>query len=147
MFGVDKNKINEASKDPQKVMDYADQKLNKGLTGFMNRAFMGKDFVNDVNASMQRGREAMEKAQQYQNQGQFAGLPAKAEVISIQDTGQMVNYNPIVILQLKVTPEGQFEAPFETTAQAMVSKIAVPRVGDVINIKYSPSDHTQIVIA
>jgi len=35
---------------------------------------------------------------------------------------------------------------FETTARAMVSRIAVPRKGDNITIKYNPADPTQIFV-
>lgn len=102
MFGMNK-KIKEAQKDPEKALDNADKTLNKGLTGFMTKTFMGKDFVEDMNKSMQAGRDALEMQKQYQNPD-LSGLPATAEILSMQDTGKM------------------------------------------INIKYSPADHTKIVI-
>ncbi len=37
-------------------------------------------------------------------------------------------------------------AQFETTARTMVSRIAVPRVGDKIAIKYNAADPTQIFV-
>lgn len=141
MFGMDK--IKDAGKDPEKAMDYADKKLNKGMSGFMTKAFMGKDFVNDMNATMEKGREAMDMAKAYQDPSQY-GLDATAEVISIQDTGGSINDNPIVVMQLKVQP--QYEPAFETTASTMVSKIAIPRVGDTIKIKYSPADKSKILV-
>jgi hypothetical protein len=53
--------------------------------------------------------------------------------------------NPVVVLKLKVMPMvGGME--FETTGQSMVSKIAIPRVGDKIKIKYNPADPSQIVV-
>jgi hypothetical protein len=140
MFGK-KNK--EMMEDPQKALDYADKKLNKGLTGFASKAFMGKDFVNQMNQGLAAGQQAIDMQKAYQNIDPNA-LPATAVVISIQDTGKLINYNPVVILQLKVQP--QFEAPFETTVETIVSKIAVPRVGDTINIRYSPTDKTKINI-
>lgn len=142
MFGMDK-KIKEASKDPEKAMDMADKSLNKGVSGFMTKAFMGKDFVADMNKTMQMGRDAMEMQKQYQNPEQF-GLDGTAVVVSIQDTGGAVNDNPVVILQLKVTP--QYEPAFDTTTQTMVSRLSIPRVGDTLKIKYAPADHTKILI-
>jgi len=41
------------------------------------------------------------------------------------------------------TPMG---TDFETTARTMVSRIAVPRVGDKIAIKYNAADPTQIFV-
>lgn len=142
MFGMGK-KTKEMKDDPEKALDYADKKINKGVTGFVTKAFMGKDFVNDMNKAMDAGRDAIEMQKAYQNPD-MNGLPATAEVVSIQDTGELINYNPVVIMQLKVTP--QFEPPFETTVRTIVSKIAVPRVGDTINIKYAPADKTKISI-
>jgi hypothetical protein len=146
MFGMDK-KIKEASKDPEKAMDMADKALNKGVSGFMTKAFMGKDFVNDMNQTMEKGRDAMAQAAEYQknaqNPAQF-GLDGTAAVVSIQDTGTTINDNPVVILQLKVTP--QYEPAFDTTTQLMVSRLAIPRVGDTIKIKYNPTDHSKILI-
>ena len=73
-----------------------------------------------------------------------AGMDATADVLAIQDTGTEINSNPVVMLQLKVQPV--MGAEFMTTAQAMVSKIAIPRVGDKIKIKYNPANPSQIAV-
>ena len=53
--------------------------------------------------------------------------------------------NPVVVLNLKVQPA--IGGPvFDTAGQTMVSKIAIPRVGDKIKIKYNPADPTQFVV-
>jgi hypothetical protein len=140
MFGK-KNK--EMMEDPQKALDHADKTINKGFTGFATKAFLGKDFVNQMNQSIAAGQNALDMQKAYQNVDPNA-LPATAVVVSIQDTGKLINYNPVVILQLNVQP--QFEAPFETTVETIVSKIAVPRAGDTISIRYSPTDKTKINI-
>ncbi|MFZ1041415.1 MAG: hypothetical protein WAN58_08900 [Anaerolineales bacterium] len=130
-------------KDPQKALDNAKKTMNSGLTGGLTRAFMGKDFVDDMNNAMNKGQAALDM----QKSGQWiaqAGMDATAEVLSIQDTGSLINMNPVVILKLKVQPA--MGAGFETTAQTMVSKIAIPRVGDTIKIKYNPADPTQIAV-
>lgn len=142
MFGMGK-KNKEMREDPQKAMDNADQTLNKGLTGFMTKTFMGKDFVDDMNKTLAGGQAALDMQKSAQNLEQN-GLPATAEVVSIIDTGQLINFNPVVVMQLKVQP--QFEVPFETTVQTIVSKIAIPRLGDTINIKYNPADRSQIAV-
>ena len=140
MFGKKKDQNTD---DPMKALDKADKTLNSGLTGALTKGFMGKDFVNKMNQSIDMGKNAIGGMQQSQLLAQ-TGLDATAEVLSIQDTGTLINFNPVVVLQLKVTP--QFGAGFETIGQSMVSKIAIPRVGDKIKIKYNPADPTQILV-
>ncbi|HWP96228.1 MAG TPA: hypothetical protein VN426_05210 [Syntrophomonadaceae bacterium] len=130
-------------KDPEKALDQTDKVLNTGVTGFLTKTFLGKDFVDGQNEALALGKSAINLQKSQQNLQQN-GLPATAEVVTIQDTGQLINFNPVVIMQLKVQP--QFEAPFEATVQTMVSKIAVPKVGDTISIKYNPADRTQVVV-
>jgi len=62
----------------------------------------------------------------------------------VQDTGSTVNMNPVVVIQMKVTPAAG--APFDLTTQTMVSRIAVPRAGDKIKIKYNPANPQQVAV-
>jgi len=137
MFGIGKNK--DAEKDPKKALENAEKKLNTGVSGFMTKTFMGKDFTDKMNQSIDMAKGAIG------NQDlATTGLDATAEVMSIEDTGMLINNNPVVKMKLKVEP--RFGVGFETTAQTAVSKIAIPRVGDKINIKYNPADNTQILV-
>lgn len=131
------------SKDPKTALNEAEKKLNKGFTGFATKAFLGKDYVNQMNQGIAMGHEAVDMQSTSMNLSQN-GIPAAAKVISIQDTGQLINFDPIVVMQLEITP--QIGVPFQTTAKTIVSKIAIPRVGDTINIRYSPTDVTQIAV-
>lgn len=137
MFGFGKKK------DPKDAINDADKALNKGLSGFMAKTFMGKDFVNKAN-------EGLDMAKQYSDydgkkaQLMQTGLGGTAEVLTIADTGAMVNYNPVVQMKLKVQP--QYGPEFETEIQTAVSKIAVPRVGDKLNIKYNPANTSELII-
>ena len=139
MFGFGK----KIEKDPKKALENADKALNTGLTGGLTKLVMGKDFVNDMNKGLEAGKQAVDGMQQQQMLAQY-GMEAAAEVISIDDTGTLINFNPVVKLALKVTPA--YGPEFETTGQTMVSKIAIPRVGDKIKIKYFPNDLTQFVV-
>jgi hypothetical protein len=65
-------------------------------------------------------------------------------VLSVADTGATINMNPVVELKLKVTPTAGPD--FETATRTMVSRIAVPRKGDKLSIKYNPIDTTQIFV-
>jgi hypothetical protein len=137
MFGLGKKK------DPKDAINDADKALNKGVSGFMAKTFMGKDFVNQANASLDMAKQYTDydgkKAQLM-----ATGLPGTAEVLTIADTGAMVNFNPVVQMKLKVQP--QYGPEFETEVQSAVSKIAVPRVGDKLNIKYNPANQNDLII-
>ncbi|MGD0751256.1 MAG: DUF3592 domain-containing protein [Anaerolineales bacterium] len=133
----------KVEKDPQKALDNAKKTMNSGITGGLTKAFMGKDFVNDMNGAMDQGQAALDGLQQQQWLAQN-GLEATADVVTVQDTGATVNMNPVVLLQMKVTPVAG--APFDLTTQTMVSRIAVPRAGDKIKIKYNPANPQQVAV-
>lgn len=135
-----KKKFDEARKDPNKALEQADKTINSGVTGFLTKTFMGKDFVNETNQALNTAKNAMGGNANLN----MTGVPASAEVLSIEDTGKLINYDPIVRLKLAVQPA--YGTPFETTTEVMVSKIAVPRVGDKINIKYNPVNNTEVMI-
>ena len=133
----------KVEKDPQKALDNAKKTMNSGITGGLTKAFMGKDFVNNMNSAMDQGQAALDGLQQQQWLAQN-GLDATAEVVMVQDTGATVNMNPVVLLQMKVTPVAG--APFDVTTQTMVSRISVPRTGDKIKIKYNPANPQQVAV-
>jgi hypothetical protein len=133
----------KVEKDPQKALDNAKKTMNSGISGGLTKAFMGKDFVNNMNGAMDQGQAALDGLQQQQWLAQN-GLDAAAEVVMVKDTGATVNMNPVVLLQMKVTPVAG--APFDVTTQTMVSRIAVPRAGDKIKIKYNPANPQQVAV-
>ena len=135
---------NNMEEDPQKALDKGRKSINKGITGGLTKAFMGQEFVDKVNSAMDQGQAALDM----QKSGQYlamSGMEASAEVVSIEDTGALINMNPVVRLALKVTPAMGMPG-FETTGETMVSKIAIPRKGDTIKIKYNPADPKQFVV-
>jgi hypothetical protein len=131
---------------PEEGLDEAKKSINSGFTGGVTKLLMGQEFVDKVNDGLQMGQNALDM----QKSGQWlaqAGLDGTAEVLSIEDTGALVNMNPIVKMKLTVTPIMMGPGiAFETTTETMVSKIAIPRVGDTIKVKYSPTDPTQVVV-
>jgi hypothetical protein len=132
-----------SKKDPKEALDDASKVLNKGLMGGLTKAFMGKDFVDQANAGIEMANQTLDGAALAQQLAQ-TGADAEAEVLGIQDTGATVNMNPVVVLTLKVKPAKGEE--FQTAGQMMVSRLAVPRVGDKIKIKYNPENLTQFVL-
>jgi hypothetical protein len=139
MFNLGKKQ----DEDPQEALDHAKKTLNTGLSGGLTKAFMGKDFVDKMNGAMDQGQAALDGLQQQQWLAQN-GSDGTAEVIMVQDTGATVNMNPVVVIQMKVTPASG--AAFDVTTQTMVSRIAVPRAGDKVKIKYNPANPQQVAI-
>ncbi len=143
MFGKFVKK--QMDKTPEEALNDGRKSLNSGISGGLTKAFMGKDFVDKMNNVMDQGQAALDM-QKNGNMLAMSGLPATAEVVSIQDTGASINDNPVVKLSLKVTPSVGGMAPFETTGETLVSKIAIPRKGDKINIKYNMTNPSEFVV-
>jgi hypothetical protein len=139
MFGFGSKRIN----DPKEAIDMADKVVNKGLMGFIVRIFMGKDFVNRTNQSLNMAKQYTDYSGK-NAQIMVGGLDGSAEVLSIADTGAMVNFNPVVKMKLKV--QTQYGGAFVTEIESAVSKIAVPRTGDILKIKYNPANSSELVI-
>jgi hypothetical protein len=135
--------FNKSQDDPQKAFENARKVVNTGLMGGLTKAFMGQGFVDKMNAAMDQGQAAIDNVNQMNWVAQN-GLEASADVLSVTDTGATINMNPVVELELHVIPAAG--AAFEATAYTMVSRIAVPRKGDKINIKYNPADVSQIFV-
>jgi len=139
MFNFNK----QQQQDPQKALDNARNAVNKGLMGGLTKAFMGRGFVDQMNSAMDQGQAAIDGVNQMNWVAQY-GHTASAEVFAVADTGATINMNPVLELKLKVSPaEG---GSFEITARTMVSRIAIPRKGDKLSIKYNPADPTQIYV-
>ena len=73
------------------------------------------------------------------------GVEALAEITDIQETGVTVNdiyYN--IKLELRVKP---INAPiFEVKTTHLFSRLQIPRIGDVLRVKYDPSNLMEVVI-
>lgn len=133
-----------AHDDPRKGLEQAKGLLaGKGIMGWLTRLFMGKAAVEKMSAGVQEAEGQLDIAAM-QQRILASGSPAKALVQKIEDTGTLVNFNPVVRLSLKVRPPDAAE--FEVTIKTAVSNIAVPRVGEVISIKYNPQNKGEIAI-
>ncbi len=146
MFGIRKRieeSINKAQTDPVGAIEDHKKSLNSGVTGLLTKTFMGKDFVNRMNGVMDMGQNALAGQQERLKLIQ-TGLDGTADILSVQDTGGTVNENPVVLIHMTVTPSGG--EPYDVNVKTMVSRIAVPRVGDKVRIKYAPDNPQQVAI-
>ncbi len=131
-------------KTPDEALNDGRKAINSGISGGLTKAFMGKEFVDKMNNVMDQGQAAIDM-QKSGNMLAMTGMAATADVVAIEDTGALINMNPVVKLTLKVTPAMGMPA-FDTTGQTTVSKIAIPRKGDKINIKYNPMNPSEFVV-
>jgi hypothetical protein len=78
---------------------------------------------------------------------QQTGVPARATILKIWDTGMTVNDDPVVGLQVEVTPDGG--PPYiATIKKALISRIDVPQFQPekVIPVRVDPTDPQHVAI-
>ena len=115
----------------------------KGLFGWLTKLFIGKNNLSQMNGMVNMAQDQMEYSQM-QQQILMTGEMATATVLSVEDTGMTLNDNPVIKISLKVKPK--VGLAFEETIKTMVSRIAIPRAHDEINVKFNPSNSKQIAI-
>ncbi|WP_406463937.1 hypothetical protein OH768_49915 [Streptomyces sp. NBC_01622] len=102
----------------------------KGFYGRTTRAFLGKEDYARVQESMGAYNSGL-GAQQLL----AAGAPTtSAVVVSIGDTGQLINHDPVV--DLVVQPSG---GAGRIALRAVVSKLRIPRTGDEVLLVADPA--------
>ena len=72
------------------------------------------------------------------------GIESDATILAVSDTGVTLNKNPYVKLRLRVEPIGM--AAYETEAKAMVSRVAIPRPGDGVRVKFDPDKPEKVIV-
>jgi hypothetical protein len=74
------------------------------------------------------------------------GVRCSAKVLGVADTGETINEDPVARLTLLVSPPTG-AASFGTTIEATVSRLAMPRSGDVVPVVCDPTkpDKTELV--
>ncbi|HLT24689.1 MAG TPA: hypothetical protein VK004_06150 [Ignavibacteria bacterium] len=72
------------------------------------------------------------------------GTRADAMVMGVEDTGITINNDPVVRLTIEINSgsAGSFEKTIETT----VSRILIPRKGDIIKVLYDQKDNSKITV-
>ncbi|MEL7975150.1 hypothetical protein AAG589_04750 [Isoptericola sp. F-RaC21] len=122
----DEERVEDAMRTAEKIGQ------GRGLTGGLARLVMGSENTDKVRDAMQAARAGQA------GMAGMAGAPAgtdvrTAAVTAIADTGQSVNGNPIVQLELDL--EGQ-----AVTLRTMVSRLQIPRAGDTVHVMRNPVD-------
>ncbi|MGW3290391.1 hypothetical protein ACWDR3_37730 [Streptomyces sp. NPDC001002] len=126
IFGKGKSREEKAAKIAEQVAG------GKGFYGRMTRATLGSEDY----AKLQQSLGAYQSGATVQ-QLLAMGVPTvPAVVVSIGDTGKMVNFDPVVNLVLQLT--GVTADPI--TLQTIVSKLRIPRAGDQVLLIADPAN-------
>jgi uncharacterized protein (DUF58 family) len=73
------------------------------------------------------------------------GEPGRATILQVSDTGVTINNSPRVRVRVRIdTAGGQ---SFEATTAMTVSRVSIPRVGDVYEVRFDPNKHDDFVFA
>lgn len=67
------------------------------------------------------------------------GVRCSAKVLDVVDTGETINEDPVARLTLFVSPPPG-APPFGTTIEATVSRLAIPRNGDMLAVVCDPGN-------
>jgi hypothetical protein len=92
-------------------------------------------------------RAASANMQQMTAQQRIAtsGTSSPATVVALRDTGSMVNYQPVVEIDVLVTPDGA--VPWPATAVNMgYARIAGIAPGVAVTVRYDPADPATVVL-
>ncbi len=129
--------------DPKEAIQQTKKVVSGGIVGWLTKLFLGKSFVDETNDILEASEAQIDLVGKQQRLI-TEGIPAKAKVSLVQDTGSLVNFDPIILLSLHVEPASGENFDISTTTQ--VSKLSIPKVGETINIKYDPNEKSSIVI-
>ncbi|CAH1204916.1 MULTISPECIES: hypothetical protein [unclassified Paenibacillus] len=115
----------------------ADTLMNKGLTGMLMKGMVPKQHRNAINQSLDSARQAQLAAS--------GSLPmaATATVVSVTDTGKLINFDPIVVLVLDVTETDG--SRYRRTLETLVSKMQIPRAGDRVGLGKNPANPAELI--
>jgi len=132
--------------DPRQALNTAKNLVEgKGFLGFITKLFMGKSATNQMAQGINQAQAHLDGADAAARI-RATGRPTQARVLNIADTGTLINFNPVVRLQLEVIPPGG-GANYVTEIQTAVSKIAIPRIGDILPVMVDQANPNAIALA
>jgi hypothetical protein len=100
----------------------------KGFHGRMTKAFVGAEDFGRIQGAIGAVNTGIDV------QAMIAmGVPTvRATVISVRDTGQLVNFDPIADVVVQLADESRI------ALRTIVSKLAIPRQGDPVRLVADP---------
>ncbi|PYE49615.1 hypothetical protein HUB98_10210 [Paenibacillus barcinonensis] len=115
----------------------AERTINSGLTGLMMKGFVPKEHRDAINQGLDSAKQAQLAAS--------GSLPlmATGTVLSVSDTGKLINFDPIVVLVLEVTEKNGLT--YQRTMETLVSKLQIPRSGDRVGLGQHPANPSELI--
>lgn len=130
LFGFGRKSMGERQEEALASAEKIGQ--GRGFTGRVTKMMMGSEFTNQVAGATQAARDAQQGAAAAALATQSGASTKTATVTYIADTGQSVNDNPIVELQIDLDAQ-------RIGLRALVSRLQIPRVGDRVLVVDGPN--------
>jgi hypothetical protein len=73
------------------------------------------------------------------------GVKTTAKIVNVQDTGMTMNRINIGI-RLTLEVASVTGSPFQAQTETFVSRVSIPRIGEVVEVVYNPSDTSQVAV-
>jgi hypothetical protein len=122
LFGNRKSRAERGAEIADKVAS------GKGFYGRMTKAVVGAEDFSRLQGAIGAFNNGVDVQAMI-----AAGVPTvPATVVSIQDTGQLVNFDPVVELVLQLPDESRIGL------QTLLSKLHIPRAGDAVRLVADP---------
>jgi hypothetical protein len=122
LFGNRKSREERAIEIANKVAS------GKGFYGRMTKAVVGAEDFSRIQGAVGAFNNGVDVQAMI-----AAGVPTvPATVVSIQDTGQLVNFDPVVDLLVQLADESR------VALRTLVSKLHIPRAGDAVLLVADP---------
>ncbi len=105
----------------------------------INKDYDPAQQMRDSKAQMQAANEMMAQQTAAANIA-MNGTAAKGSVVEVRQTGAMVNFQPMVEIDLNVMPEGL--PPYPVTVKQVLEQIYLPKAvaGAMVNVKVDTED-------
>lgn len=122
------------------------------FSSVVNKFFWGSFKPHDSLKSASKKMESMAsflKEQNRMNKLSASGQPVKVKIISLRDTGQLVNFDPVLEFNLEVLHEKKEDDYIVNNHQQLVSKIIISRIipGNIYQAKVDPNDKNNVYIS
>ncbi|GGJ30853.1 hypothetical protein [Paenibacillus hunanensis] len=123
--------------EPTDRLQQADAALNKGLSGMLIKGLVPKE-------QRQQMSDGLEAAKQMQAAASGSvAITAMGTIVSVKDTGKLVNFDPIVLLTMDVVENSG--SRYSHTMETLVPKMQIPRPGDVIGLGTHPAHPSSFI--
>lgn len=124
-------------KEPQDRLEKATKAMNKGMSGLVMKTMVPKEHRDLINQNLDAAKQAQLAA------SGTVPLSATAVVLSVTDTGKLINFDPILVLVLNVTENDG--STYQKTLETLVSKIQIPRAGDRVGLGHNPANPSELM--